>query len=188
MSLVPLAAELVRRAASDEGYALDLERAIENRTARRGLIRAPIEPQELRALSPGDWLWFMLWRQNRGAALDDVVLTHLTSLGTSRAFRFELRGLVMRDAKTEAELKNETDRSVGLSWLAAQALEAPNPLEVVQDALQYATEPAWFTIRSAVSSVGERGAPVRGMLRAFALERELDARIPSAWGLEWQDG
>ena len=103
---------------------------------------------------------------------------------TSRASRFEFRGLVMRDPATNrAAVEATTPRAredAGLQWAQEHALSFPDSLEVARDALQYATPAAWFTIR-VLRSLGPRTQDVRGWLDRVADEREIDPRVRDMW-------
>src|SRR5215468_2755028 len=100
MSLIPVAAALIRQAAADENYAQDLHDAVgADDAARHGLVFDPVGQAELDWLSASEWLWFARWRQDLGGPLDPTILSHL-DLGlatSSRVSRFEFRGLIMRD-------------------------------------------------------------------------------------------
>jgi hypothetical protein len=186
MSLIPLAAELVRRAASDENYAMDLDACVRaDESAFEGLVNARIDTPELGWLSPSDWLWFLRWRQSRGGSLQPVVLDFLASIGASRAARFQLRFLVMRDAATEEWALRSYEvghaESVGLTWLDLHARASADSEEVARDALQAATEPAWFTLRVLTSLDDRRSTRVRTQLLEFAHTNEIGNEITSRW-------
>jgi hypothetical protein len=139
MSLVPLAAPLIRFAITDENYAIDLDVSLRaDDRAREALLHAAIEPDDLRWMAPSEWRWFARWRQARGGPLDLVVLNHLERTDASRAGRFELRRLVMRDPETE-DLATRApgrppDASVGLVWLEQQARGFEDAPELALDA------------------------------------------------------
>jgi len=187
VSLITLAAPLIRQAAADETYQQDLHDSVADESAaREGLVYAAIDTQDLGWLSPSEWQWFARWRQSMGGMLDTRLLEHLAFTATSRSGRFELRGLVMRDPHTEerAPTANPTasyPEAPGLQWLQRHALEFPDSFEVARDALQYATRPAWFTLRVLTSHQHERGEQTRAQLRDFARERELSPEITSEW-------
>lgn len=186
MSLIPLAAELIRRAAADENYAQDLHSAVQDKDAFDGLVHGGIVEPDLGWLAPSEWLWLARWRQGMGGRLDALLLDYLEFAISSRSARYELRGLVMRDPLTDslAARTSATDPElddVGLRWLRAHSQEFPDPLEVARDALQYATEAAWFTLRVLTSLGHQRGEQVRQELAAFASERELGGELPSRW-------
>ena len=111
-----------------------------------------------------------------GGPLDGRLLEHLAVAATSRTARFELRGLVMRDPVTVKlappygadDFLPPDDEYTGLHWLRSHAHEFPDPLEVMRDAVQYATEPAWFTLRVLTSYGHERWGEVRDWLEQFA--------------------
>jgi hypothetical protein len=186
MSLIPLAAQLIKRAATDENYAMDLDASIgTDEGAFAGLVHAQIDTDELRWLLPSEWLWFVRWRQSRGGSLQPAILGHLESIGGSRAARYQLRYLVMRDPTTErsARLHGETRpvESVGLTWLEEHARTAADSGEVARDALQVATEPAWFTLRVLTSLDDDRSTELRAQLRAFADLNGITSDITSRW-------
>ena len=186
MSLIPLAAPLIRLAATDENYAIDLDVSLRSdERASEGLLRAAIEPNDLGWMATSSWRWFAHWRQAKGGPLDWVVLSHLESTDASRAGRFELRSLVMRDPETEdlAVSQPETvrDSSVGLVWLEQHARRFGDAPELARDALQIATEPAWFTLRVLTALDDARNPATRLMLRAFARERDVPREISIRW-------
>jgi hypothetical protein len=186
MSLVPLAAPLIRLATTDENYAIDLDVSLRaDDRAREALLHAAIEPDDLRWMAPSEWRWFARWRQARGGPLDLVVLNHLERTDASRAGRFELRSLVMRDPETEDLATRAPGRppeaSVGLVWLEQQARGFGDAPELALDALQIATEPAWFVLRVLTALDDPRNAASRLVLRAFASEREIPREISSRW-------
>jgi hypothetical protein len=167
MSLVPLAAALIRRTLADESYAIDLELAIEDRVARRGLVDQLASDHELGALSPTEWLWFAQWRQQHGGALDPIVLEFLGSVGIGRPQRFALRGLVMRDRRTVRDVATaDATESTGLQWLATH-VTVSDPVELARDALQHATPVAWWVIDRLVTDERHRRAAT-DFLEAFA--------------------
>lgn len=186
MSLIPVAAELIRRAAQDETYEQDLHDAVNSHEpAFAGLVRSYVEERELGWLTPSEWMWFARWRQGMGGELDERLLAYLEFAGSSRTSRFELRGLVMRDPDTnsaaaEADVA-EPELGVGLAWLRSHALQFPDGLEIARDALQYATEAAWFTLRVLTSLGRDAGRQVAAELERIAVERELGRDVTSRW-------
>lgn len=67
MTLIPLAAALIRQVVLDENYRLDLEAAVtQDDAVARGLIEEPVTPDDLPWLSPNQWQWFAYWRQSEG--------------------------------------------------------------------------------------------------------------------------
>ncbi len=75
MSLIQVAAPLIRLAAVDEGYGEVFHDAVTaDEGAFLGLVQAQIQPVELGWLKPTEWLWFARWRQALGGRLDEVVL------------------------------------------------------------------------------------------------------------------
>ncbi|MFM9499831.1 hypothetical protein ACKI1Q_40400 [Streptomyces galilaeus] len=188
MSLIGISAELIRRAVVDEGYSQDLRDAIAaDQGARQGLVYEDIVEDELGWLAPSEWQWFAHWRQSMGGPLDETILRHLSLAAVTRYARFNLRGLVMRDQRTnelapQAEPR-ETHDDLGLRWLAAEAQTVRDSMEVVRDALEHATEASWFTLRVLTSIDDERGVKVRDELREFAAQRQLGTEIMHRWGM-----
>jgi hypothetical protein len=189
VSLVPVAAALIRQATADENYAQDLRNAIdENPPAWHGLVDDPVEETELGWLSLTEWLWFARWRQDLGGSLDAQILNHLDSAleNASRASRFEFRGLIMRDpaanfAATEALTRQGGYEDVGLQSAERHARHFPDGVEVARDAVQYATPVAWFTIRVLTSLDDQRAQRVRRWLGQFAAQRQIDSQITGLW-------
>lgn len=188
MSLIRISAELIRRAAVDEGYAQDLRDAVAaDHEVLEGLVYANIVEGDLGWLAPSEWHWFAHWRQSMNGPLDATILRHLSLAAVTRYARFDLRGLVMRDERTN-ELApqagfRETHDDLGLDWLASEAHRFPDGIEVARDALQYATEASWFTLRVLTSIDDERGEEVRAQLREFAAQRQLGEEIMHRWGM-----
>lgn len=187
MSAVRIAAELIRRAVVEEVYAQDLQDGIDgDATAFEGLVHAVIDERDLAWLAPSDWLWFALWRQAQGGPLDASLIAYLEQALYARSARFDLRALVMRDplAEEEAAAERQEGRlveSVGLQWLSEHAHRFSDTLEVARDALQIATEPAWFTLRELTSSERPQALAVREQLLLFAEQREISHEIVSSW-------
>ncbi len=189
MSVIPVAAALIRQAVADENYAQNLHDAVhENPPAWHGLVDDPVEETELGWLSPSEWLWFARWRQDLGGSLDPQVLSHLDLVlaTASRASRFEFRGLIMRDpaanlAATEAISRQDGYEDVGLQSAERHARDFPDTLEVARDAVQYATPAAWFTIRVLTSLDDQRAQQVRVWLEQFAAQRQIDTEVTSLW-------
>lgn len=189
MSLIPLAAALIRQAAADENYAQNLHNAVhENPPARHGLVDDPVEEIELGWLSPSEWLWFARWRQDLGGSLDPQILRHLNLVlaTASRASRFEFRGLIMRDpaanlAATEAISRQVGYNDVGLQSAERHARDFPDSLEVARNAVQYATPAAWFTIRVLTSLDDQRARQVRGWLEQIAEQGRIDTEVRGLW-------
>ncbi|GHB85950.1 hypothetical protein GCM10010347_66190 [Streptomyces cirratus] len=188
MSLIRISAELIRRAVVDEGYAQDLRDAVAaDQVALEGLVYAEIVEEDLDWLVPSEWQWFAHWRQSLRGPLDETVLRHLSLAAVTRFARFDLRGLVLRDDRTN-ELapeagSHETRHDLGLRWLAHEAKEFPDSIEVALDALQYATEASWFTLRVLTSIDDEHSEEVRAQLREFATQRQLGEEILHRWGM-----
>ncbi|MFF4391142.1 hypothetical protein ACFY0G_30815 [Streptomyces sp. NPDC001552] len=188
MSLIQISAELIRRAVVDDGYAQDLRDAVAaDQGALKGLAYAPIVEDDLGWLAPSEWQWFAHWRQSMSGPLDETILRHLALAAVTRYARFDLRGIVLRDQRTnELALEagpRETRHDLGLRWLAAEAHKFPDNIEVAGDALQYATEASWFTLRVLTSIDDERGEQVRAQLREFAAQRQLGEQITHRWGM-----
>lgn len=189
MSLISVAAALVRQAAADENYSQDLHDAVrDDPDALEDLVYKPVEETELGWLSASEWLWFARWRQDLGGPLDGRVLSHLDLVlaAASRASRFEFRGLVMRDpasniAAVEATSRQGARRDVGLQWAERHAQNFPESLEVARDALQYATPAAWFTVRVLTSLDGPRGQDVGDWLDQIADQRQIDPEVTGRW-------
>jgi hypothetical protein len=129
MSLISIAAPLIRLAAADDDHAQKLFDAVNpegDAEARIGLIRSGVHPDELAALTSTEWQWFANFRQGLGGELDPVVLDHLTDSASTRFARFEVRRLVLRDPLTNTDaleggnLANRPD-ATGLNWLSRQA-------------------------------------------------------------------
>jgi hypothetical protein len=186
MSLIPLAAPLIRLATTDENYAIDLDLSLRaDDRVSEALLHAPIASDDLRWMAPSQWRWFAHWRQARGGPLDLVVLNHLARTDASRVGRFELRSLVMRDPETEGLATwapgTQPYSAVGLAWLEEQAREVEDAPELTLDALQIATEPAWFVLRVLTALDDPRNAASRLILREFATEREIPQELSSRW-------
>jgi hypothetical protein len=187
MSAIQVAAELIRRAVDDENYAQELQDSANvDEAVFDELVYASITAADIGWLKPSEWLWFAFWRQAQGGQLDDHLLDHLEQALGSRATRFDLRGLVMRDRLT-AEQAPQSDaqapelESVGLRWLREHARRFPDSLEVARDALQLATEPAWFVLRVLTSLHDERAELVRSQVLRFAEQREISVEITARW-------
>jgi hypothetical protein len=189
VSLIQISAELIRRAVVDDGYAQDLRDAVAaDQGALEGLAYAPIVEDDLGRLAPSEWQWFAHWRQSMSGPLDETILRYLSLAAVTRYARFDLRGLVMRDRRTnelasEAGSRETRFDDLGLRWLAAEAREFPDSIEVARDALQYATEASWFTLRVLTSIDDERGEEVRAQLREFAAQHQLGEEITHRWGM-----
>src|ERR1700761_5443944 len=123
MSLIPLAAPLIRLAATDDEYAQDLYDAIADQQAFDRLVRGPIQEADLVELSPTQWQWYASWRQELGGELDRVVLDHLTRSALTRFARVQFPELVLRDRETNqyaprfAGISGDYENT-GLNWLS----------------------------------------------------------------------
>lgn len=188
MSLIQLAAPLIRLAAADDDYAQDLGDAVDaEESARGGLVAAQIQESELYWLRPSEWQWFARWRQALGGRLDEHILSLLTESAVTPFARFEVRALVLRDPYTNQlaqEVTRHADRwdDVGLRWLSAQTQDpGVDPLELVSDSLQCATEASWFVLRELTLRDDDRAAVVREQLAGFAAQREVTTEITRRW-------
>jgi hypothetical protein len=191
MSLIPLAAPLIRLAAVDDGYAQDLHDAVfaDRQTLVSGLVEAQVQEADLVELTPTQWQWYASWRQELGGGLDRVVLVHLTDSALTRFARFQVRELVLRDRPTNALAREfagpAPDRpdAIGLNWLSEQARQAQvdQALELMNDALQCATEASWFLLRQLTSLRNEVGRSVGQQLELFADRREITPQFRARW-------
>jgi hypothetical protein len=209
MSLIPLAAHLIRLAATDMEYAQDLRDAVlADDQAVSGLVEADVQQDDLAELTSSQWQWYASWRQELNGGLDRVVLDHLTATAVTRFARFEVRELVLRDPETIElapqvhDVSNWPD-AIGLNWLSEQArgariiearergelgvseaseLMRDEALELMDDALQCATQASWFLLRQ-LTALNEWRDRVRHDLEVFADGRELNIQIRRSWGL-----
>jgi hypothetical protein len=185
VSVFRLAAELIRRAAVDDGYEQDLHDALLQQDEAALMLRdAAIDEAALRYLTPSDWLWFAEWRQGHDGTLDLGLVAYLAAATGSREQRYRLRALVMRDrdvAEEAPEARLDEPRAAGLRWLREHARQFPEPIEVVYDALQVATEPAWFVLRVMTAPDVDRDEALRRWLVAFGEAREVPAAIQRRW-------
>jgi hypothetical protein len=187
MSLIPVAAPLIRRAVDDDNYAQDLREAVAaDERLFHDLVYSTVREVDLGRLTPSQWQWFARWRQSLGGELDQVVLFHLARSAVTRFARFEVRALVLRDPytnelATEASYHPNEIGDVGLRWLAAEADTTQLPLELMRDALQCATEASWFALRQLTALNDERGRLVRAGLDDFSAGREIDPAIKRRW-------
>jgi hypothetical protein len=191
MSLIPLAAHLIRLAATDTEYAQDLRDAVSaDDQVVSGLVTTDIQEHDLDELTSSQWQWYASWRQELNGGLNRVVLEHLTASATTRFARFQVRELVMRDLEVNAlapefEVAPDEPGSVGVNWLREQARRArlEDALELVDDALQCATQASWFLLRQLMLLSESRDA-VRRELEAFAgPPRNIRERFAERWGL-----
>lgn len=191
MSLVPLAAALIRLAATDVGYQRNLTIATADALALQGLVDSTIGEQDLPWLSPSEWLWFLQWRRDRGGAIAEVVLRHLEEQFQygPRYLQFSLRGVVLLDPAANVEAaylvseRQEVEGS-GLRWLRSHALEAAQPLDLARDALQFGTPAAWYVLRTLTAAREGRSSEVRAWLGRFAGARRLDRETTTQWRFE----
>jgi hypothetical protein len=187
VSLVPAASALIRQAAVDDRFAQDLYHSVQADDAFEGIVNASISEGDLPWLTPSEWLWFSVWRQALGGPLDARLLEYLERTTVdARAARFQLRGLVMRDPRTEDAATSDADAAVasaepGLSWLRAHARSFPDSAEVARDALQYATQSAWFVLRVLTATTHPHAGEVEALLDQFARERELGPEVTRFW-------
>jgi hypothetical protein len=192
MSLI---APLIRLAAADDEYAQDLRDALDaGRAELDGLVRGEIQEADLVELTPAQWQWYASWRQELGGELDRLLLDHLTRSSLTRFTRFQVRELVLRDRETNqyapkfAGISDEYGNT-GLNWLSKQAqgariaaalewisgdaqleLMRDEAFELMNDALQCATEASWFLLRQLMSNQ-DVGHLVRQELDRFADRR-----------------
>ncbi len=103
----------------------------------------------------------------------------------SRVFRFDLRGLVMRDDSSNDAAESRTVAQgfddIGLRWAEHHAREFPDSLEIARDALQYATPVAWYTLRVLTTLDDRRSAHVTEWLNQAAAENEISPDITRLW-------
>ena len=192
MSLVPLAAQLIRQVVADENYRLDLEETVSgDPPVAHGLIDDPIADDDLGWLTPNQWHWFASWRQSKGGRLDRILLDYLAETSLSRTSRFQLRALVMRDEETvrgarQAEAAADAEgilaENPGLGWLRDHAVAYPDRSEVARDALQVATDAAWFALRI-LTGLPEGRPEMAAFLLEFARSRQLDPELVARWGV-----
>jgi hypothetical protein len=187
MSLIRLAAHLIRRASEDDGYAQDLGEAVAaDQRAFNDLVNEVVNPADLDVMTPSRWQWFAGWRQAQGGQLDAVVVDYLAHVAFTRYARYEVRALVLRDPLTNNLARGDGDHTsrfdnVGLNWLRTQAQITSNPLELTRDALQCATEASWFVLRQLASLQDERGVFVQQELDRFAEQRGITPEITRLW-------
>lgn len=188
MTVLRASAELITRASYDDGFARRLLAAVEDPAILEALVHHSLAEDDLPWLPAEAWQWFASWRQDRGGPLDPLLLTHLEhARGHSRTARFELRGLVMRDPRTDQSAvaapadPEMVEFQAGVAWLARHARHFPDGLEVARDCLQFATEAAWYTLRVLTRAEHEQAIAVRSFLTAFAEERSVDPAISSRW-------
>jgi hypothetical protein len=186
--LISVAAQIIRTAAADDDFAQEFYEAITaDQDARQYLISEPVRPNEIDWLSPSEWLWFAQWRQDLGGPLDPVVLDHLDQALpiASRVFRFDLRGLVMRDDSSndaaDSQAANQELTDIGLRWTERHARQFPDSLEVARDALQYATPAAWYALRILTALDDPRSAQVTEWLDQIAAENGISPEIRRLW-------
>lgn len=191
MSLIPLAAELIRLAATDVGYQRTLDIAMTDDLAFRGLVSEPIDQQDLAWLSLSEWLWFLQWRQDRGGATGEIVLGYLEEQlrDGPRFLQFSLRGVALLDPVVNAEAARKVSEDLeiegsGLRWLRNHALEVAQPLELARDALQFGTPAASYVLRILTSRREGRSSEVRAWLGRLAGARRLDREMTDQWRFE----
>lgn len=188
MSLIPLAAQRIRQAAHDSEAAQDFFDAALASGQVSDLVGADIVDQELTELNSTQWQWYASWRQELGGDLNPNLIEHLTQVSMSRYSRFKLRRLILRDPPTNlyaAEGVNTGEPPYGANWLTEQARSAQidQATELMDDALQCATDASWFLLRQ-LTTLGEyRGTTMR-TLTAFADARGINPALRQRWGLE----
>lgn len=187
MTVIRVAAELIRRGSQDESYAIDLDDAVQADEALRiALLNDPIEPAEWGLLKTGEWLWFAQWRQEAGGATDASLLALLDRdlQSGSREARYRLRGLALQDREAIELAPVAGTRSIDtpvLGWVRQHVLEFPDPTEVVNDLLQYATPVSWFGLR--VILLGQRREDVSVLLSEFSERRGLSPEVRRSWSV-----
>jgi hypothetical protein len=187
MSLIQVAAPLIRLAAVDDGYAKELlDAVLADELAFGGLVGTEIQPAEVGVLKPSEWQWFASWRQALGGRLDEVVLLHLAGSAGTRFARFKVRALVLRDRYTNGVAQFVgLSHDVGLNWLSDQVRDPRvDPRELVRDSLQCATEASWFVLRELTSLDDHRGEIVSNLLDEFAANYEINPEITTRWRYE----
>jgi hypothetical protein len=188
VTILRVAAELIRHAAKDENYVLDLHEAARDEVVFSALVLAPVQVDDLPALRPSEWLWFARWRQGMGGPLD-VNLLRWIDEGVrtgSREARFRLRGLAMCDPSSErvaetAEPFGYLARDPGLTFLQEHATTFGDGFEVARDALQYASPASWFTLRVLTTERVDTGSDVRRYLTALADRLEISDEVTARW-------
>ncbi|MEB3023561.1 hypothetical protein [[Mycobacterium] crassicus] len=188
MSLIPLVAYLIRQAAYDSEAAQDFYDAALASGQTRDLVGADIEDQELDELNPTEWQWYAGWRQELGGDLNPTLIQHLTQVSMSRYSRFKLRRLILRDPPTNryaAERVDAGEPPYGAIWLTEQAgsAQVAQATELMDDALQCATDASWFLLNQ-LTTVGEYRGTIARTLTAFAEARGITSGLRQRWGLE----
>jgi hypothetical protein len=187
MSLIPLAAQRIRDAAHDPEAAQDFYDAALASGQMSDLVGADILDQELGELNSTEWQWYASWRQELGGDLIPTVIEHLTATSMSRYSRFKLRSLILRDPPTNRYAAAESDAGeppYGASWLTQQVSHAQidQATELMDDALQCATDASWFLLRQ-LTTFGEYRATITRTLAAFAEARSINPGLQQRWGL-----
>lgn len=189
MSLIPLVAPHIRLAARNVERAQDFHDAVLAAGQEFDLVFANVQLDELSALDATEWHWYASWRQELGGDLSPIVIEYLTAITVSRYARFKLRRLVLRDRTTNqyaaGELEGGDEPPFGASWLVGQALAAQPELatELMEDALQCATDASWFLLYQ-LTTVGESRGLIIEALRGFAETRGLSRGLTARWGLD----
>jgi hypothetical protein len=187
MSLIPLAAHHLRLAARDNESAQDFFDAVVAAGQMRSLVFADVEEQELHELDSTEWQWYAGWRQEHGGDLSRIVIDYLTATAVTRYARFELDALVLRDVPTNDYAAAGADADeipYGAIWLTDQArgAQADRATELMDDALQCATDASWFLLRQ-LMSLSESGESIRVRLGEFAEHRQINPGLRQRWGL-----
>lgn len=122
-------APLIRSAVADDYCAQDFYDAVVNDDgAIDALVFRALDERDFPQLTATEWLWFANWRQARRGPLDEDLLMYLTLSSTSRAARFQVRALVLRDPETNSNAiewppdRTDSPPGAGLKWLQLQAL------------------------------------------------------------------
>ncbi|MBB3753790.1 hypothetical protein FHT44_006312 [Mycolicibacterium sp. BK634] len=191
MSLIPLVAHLIRQAARDPEAAHDFHDAALASDKTRELAFADIEDRELAELNTSEWQWYASWRYEHGGDLNPTLIEHLTQAAMGRYSRFKLRRLILRDRPTN-EFAESAGAGVhagelpyGTQWLTAQVASAQRDqaTELMEDALQCATEASWFLLNR-LTSRSEYSAFITEELTEFADNRSVNQALRQRWGLQ----
>jgi hypothetical protein len=188
MSLIPLAAQRIREAAHDPEAAQDFYDAALASDGINDLVGADIVDRELDELNSTEWQWYASWRQELGGDLNPTVIEHLTRTSVSRYSRFKLRRLILRDPPTNsyaaADGVNAGEPPYGANWLSRQVSSAQidQATELMEDALQCATDASWLLLRQLTTS-GEYRETITNTLTRFADDRGINAGLRQRWGL-----
>ncbi len=171
MTLVPLAAELIRRATQDPGYEITLFDATASGTAAR--LRDPVESEELPWLSAGEWVWFAEWRLSVGWSVDIVVLDHIDRWTHTAEMRHRLVTLALRAAE-----RDNADRAEG-SWLRGYVDRLSDRSRAEQEAfVRTALQEGGTSAIDALSQVLSQRGDLFEYARTVASRADLDEWLP----------